>query len=122
MSVASSNTTVTTDRPYLESDRISVTRGMPAMARSTAVLTYCSTSTGDSAGAAVMIWTWTFVTSGTASIGRSMAELTPAITSSAVPSRTSARCRSDHPTMAVSRRTLLLLAEGALHDRALHGE
>ena len=43
--------------------------GMPAIAVSTGKLTYCSTSTGPSAGAAVITWTWTFVTSGTASIG-----------------------------------------------------
>src|SRR5262245_16873124 len=123
MSVPSSNTTVTTETPYLEIDRISSTRGIPAMARSTAVLTYCSTSTGDSAGATVMIWTWTFVTSGTASIGSSIAERTPTNTSSAAPTRTIARCRSDQPTIRVRIHTsLLLAAEGALQDRALQRE
>jgi hypothetical protein len=69
MSVSSSKTTVTTETPYFESERISVTFGRPDMARSTGMLMYCSTSTGDRAGAAVMIWTWMLVTSGTASIG-----------------------------------------------------
>jgi hypothetical protein len=54
MSVSSSNTTVTTDTPYFDSERISVTFGRPDIARSTGMLMYCSTSTGESAGAAVM--------------------------------------------------------------------
>jgi NitT/TauT family transport system substrate-binding protein len=39
------------------------------LARSIGMVTNVSTSSGPSAGAGVMIWTWTFVTSGTASIG-----------------------------------------------------
>ena len=91
MSVPSSKTTVTTDSPYLEMDRTSSTLGIPDIARSTGTVTYCSTSTGDSAGAAVITWTWTFVMSGTASIGRFTAECTPTITRSAVAISTSAR-------------------------------
>ena len=46
---------------------------MPLMEVSTGKLTYCSTSTGPSAGAAVMICTCTLVTSGTASMGTRVA-------------------------------------------------
>src|SRR4029078_4555348 len=51
-----------------------------------------------------------------------MAERTPTNTSSPVASRTIARCRSDQPTIRVSNHTSLLLAEGALQDRALERE
>src|SRR5262245_31592689 len=122
MSVPSSNTTVTTERPYFETERISSTFGMPAIARSTATVTYCSTSVGDSAGAGVITWTCTLVTSGTASIGRSIAERTPTITSRVVARRTMARLRSDHATSALRNLTSLLLAERSFENRALERE
>src|SRR5580765_2925076 len=122
MSVLSSNTTVTTERPYFEIERTSSTFGIPDIARSTATVTYCSTSTGESAGAAVITWTWTFVTSGTASIGRSSAARMPRTTKSAVDMSTTARWRRDQAMMRAKSGTSLLLAEGALHDRALERE
>src|SRR5262245_9316554 len=122
MSVSSSNTTVTTESPYLESDLTSSTLGMPAMARSTGAVTYCSTSTGDSAGAAVMIWTCTLVTSGTASIGRLKMARTPTAMKRSVATRTTARWRSDQATTRVRKITSFLLAEGALQDGALQSE
>lgn len=51
------NTTVTTDSPYFDTERTCSIRGSPPIARSTGIDTYFSISTGDSAGAAVMIWT-----------------------------------------------------------------
>src|SRR6188472_315319 len=122
MSVPSSKTTVTTDRPYFEIERTSSTFGIPDIARSTGTVTYCSTSTGDSAGAAVITWTCTLVTSGTASIGRSAADRIPTITRSAVAISTTARWRSDQATMRPRRITSLSFAEAALQDRALDAE
>src|SRR6185503_12399231 len=123
MSVPSSNTTVTTERPYFEIDRTSSTFGIPDIARSTGTVTYCSTSVGDSAGAGVMICTWTLVTSGTASIGRSIAERTPTSTRRPVATSTIARFRNDQATTALRMLTSLLLslffAERPLEDRAL---
>src|SRR5688572_14005017 len=122
MSVSSSKTTVTTDRPYLDSERTSSTRGIPAMARSTGTVTYCSISTGDSAGEVVITCTCTLVTSGTASMGRVMAARIPAATSRMLAAMTMARWRSDQLTVWLSRCNSLLLAEGALEDGALQGE
>src|SRR3954452_23583717 len=122
MLVASVKTMVTTDSPYFESDRTCSTFGVPAIARSTGTVTYCSTSTGESAGAAVMTCTWTFVTSGTASIGSSSAARTPATTRSRDAMITIARWRRDQATTWVRSCTSLLLAEGALEDGALQGE
>src|SRR3954468_6253244 len=122
MSVPSSKTMVTTDRPYFEIERTSSTLGMPDIARSTGTVTYCSTSMGDRAGAAVMTWTCTLVMSGTASIGRSKADRTPSAASKAVAISTRARWASDHPTIQSRRRTSVLLPEGAFQDRALQRE
>src|SRR5678815_5102427 len=101
MSVPSSKTTVTTDRPYFEIERTSSTFGIPDIARSTGTVTYCSTSTGESAGAEVITWTWIVVTSGTASIGSFDAAWIPSATSSNVATRTMGRLRKDQRTMAL---------------------
>ncbi len=77
--------------PYFESERISVVFGIPAMARSTGVVTYCSTSTGESAGAEVITCTWTFVMSGTASIDSVLAARSPSSAQSSVASKTTGR-------------------------------
>src|SRR5262245_38021327 len=122
MSVSSVKTTVTTERPYLEIDRISVTCGVPAMARSTGMVTYCSASSGESAGAAVITWTWTLVTSGTASMGSLNAARMPATTKNKVAPRTMIRFRSDHATSAERSAISLLLGDGALEHEALQGE
>jgi hypothetical protein len=70
MSVPSSKMTVTCDRPYLDNERTSWTFGIPPMAHSIGKVIRRSTSTGESAFTGVLIWTWTLVISGTASIGR----------------------------------------------------
>src|SRR4051812_7473158 len=122
MSVPSSKTIVTTDRPYLEIDRISVVRGVPAMARSTGMLTYFSTSTGDSAGAAVMTCTCTFVMSGTASMGSVNAARTPSARKTTDATRTMARFCRDNRTMAERTPMSLFLGDRALESDALQGE
>src|SRR4029079_6456382 len=122
MSVPSSKTIVTTDRPYFEIDRTSSTFGMPDIARSTGTLTYCSTSTDESAGAAVITCTWMFVMSGTASIGSCTADRTPTATSSPVSSSTIARWRREHATTPDRKATSVLRAERALEDGALQRE
>src|SRR5215831_6979468 len=109
MSVSSSKTTVTTESPYFDSDRISLTLGVPESARSTGTVTYCSTSTGDSAGDEVMTCTWMLVTSGTASMGSSKEDLIPTATKTMVAATTMARLASDQRTMAARSATLLLL-------------
>src|SRR5689334_4198424 len=122
MSVPSSNTMVTTEMPYLEIERTSVVLGIPAIARSTGMLTYCSTSVGARAGDVVMTCTWTLVTSGTASMGKVNAARAPKRQSNAAPSRTTALFRSEKATTAESSPTSLLLAEGPAQDGALQGE
>src|SRR6187551_176424 len=122
MSVPSSKTTVTTERPYFEIDRSSSTFGMPDIARSTGTVTYCSTSVGERARAGVITWTWALVTSGTASIGSSIAARTPTITRRSAASTTTARLRSDHATTALRNLTSRRLAERPLQDRALDRE
>ena len=57
MSQPSSKTTVTTERPNWETERISSTLGMPLMADSTGKVMNCSVSSGARAGAVVMTWT-----------------------------------------------------------------
>jgi hypothetical protein len=74
MSVPSSKTTVTTERPNFVSDRTSSSRGRPLIAVSTGNVTNCSTSSGARPGLSVSTWTCTVVMSGTASIGRCRAE------------------------------------------------
>ena len=74
MSVPSWKTTVTTEMPNFEIDRISSTLGRPLIAPSTGNDSSDSTSRGESAGASVITCTCTFVRSGTASIGKLAAE------------------------------------------------
>ena len=77
ISVPSSKTTVTTDRPNCETDRISSTFGMPLREFSTGKVMNCSVSSAANAGAVVMICTCTLVTSGTASIGNRVRATVP---------------------------------------------
>src|SRR5262249_35395326 len=102
MSVPSLNTTVTTETPNFEIDRICSTLGSPLMAPSTGNESSDSTSSGDSAGASVITCTCTFVRSGTASIGRWSAEYTPSAAIRSVPTITRKRFRSDDSMMAFS--------------------
>src|SRR5262245_26476001 len=123
MSVPSRNTMVTTDRPYLEIERTCSVRGIPAMARSIGTVTYCSTSTGDSAGDEVMIWTCTLVISGTASMGRLRAAFSPNSRNKSVATSTTGRLRSDQSTKRErSAMSLLVFGEGGLEHGALERE
>jgi len=74
--------------------------GTPAIARSMGTVTHRSTSTGDSAGAAVITWTCTLVMSGTASMGSTTVARSPISVKSAVASRTTGRLWSDQRTIA----------------------
>jgi hypothetical protein len=60
----------------------------------------CSTSSGEYPGAFVLIWTWTFVMSGTASIGRRIKFHTPSPAISSTPIITSHRWRTENKRMA----------------------
>src|SRR6187401_3481894 len=122
MSVPSANTTVTTDRPYFDTERISVLRGTPASARSTGTVTYCSTSTGESAGAAVITCTCTLVMSGTASMGSRTAEVTPSAINSRQATSTTGRLASDQRTTEESQLISFLLGERAAQHAALQRE
>src|SRR4051812_10842781 len=122
MSVPSWNTTVTTEMPYFEIERICVVLGMPAMARSMGTVTYCSISTGERAGAEVMTCTWIFVTSGTASMESVRAAFSPSRANSKVATRTSGRFRKDQPMMAEKSPTSVDPAKRVLQDGALERE
>ena len=60
---------VTIEMPSLLTLRVSVSPGMPAMARSIGCVICVSTSVAESAEARVTTCTWMLVRSGTASIG-----------------------------------------------------
>ena len=77
MSVPSSKTIVTEEKPNWVIERTSLMRGMPFMAFSTGIVMNRSTSSGPSAGASVKAITCTLVMSGTASIGRLAANRPP---------------------------------------------
>ena len=64
------NTTVTTERPKRETERISTTFMMLLIATSIGKVMSCSTSCGASVDETVTIYTWLLVMSGTASTGR----------------------------------------------------
>ena len=95
MSVPSSKTTVTAERPNRDTERISSTRGRPLIAVSTGKVMNCSTSSGPRPGPSVSTCTWTLVTSGTASIGSWPSDRTPSATRSTTSTRTSSRLSSD---------------------------
>src|SRR5262245_10792174 len=123
MSMASWKTTVTTEMPYLLTERTSVVLGMPASARSTGMVTYCSISSGESAGAEVITCTCTLVMSGTASTLSVAGARRPNRTKSKLAASTRARFRSDQVTRAVKSCTLVLfLGERRLEHRALERE
>src|SRR5467141_797909 len=118
MSVPSRNTAVTVESPYLDVERSSVSAGMPPSTRSTGAVTYCSTSSGESADTAVMTCTCTVVTSGTASMGRLRAARIPPTRRAAAPATTSRRLWSARRTMAEST-PLFLFVQGGLQDDGL---
>ena len=91
MSVPSSKTTVTTDSPNFDTERICSTLGSPLMAVSTGKVMKDSTSWGASPGLFVSTCTWTFVTSGTASMGSFRNESSPNTTTRSHPMMTMRR-------------------------------
>ena len=70
MGTLSLKTTVTTDNPKRDTERISSTFMMLLIATSMGKVMSCSTSWGASVGDTVTICTWLLVISGTASTGR----------------------------------------------------
>jgi hypothetical protein len=82
---------VTCESPNFDTERRSVDLRQAAHRALYGYVTKRSTSSGPSAGAVVRICTWTFVMSGTASIGRRRAAWTPATARTAVRARTRKR-------------------------------
>jgi hypothetical protein len=91
MSVRSLNTAVTCEKPLRDIDLVFSIPGIPASAVSTGNVTCFSISAGDRAGATVLIWTWLFVMSGTASTGSFVNDHAPKAAAIAVNSTTSQR-------------------------------
>jgi hypothetical protein len=91
MSVRSLKTAVTWAKPLRENDQVFSSPGIPASATSSGKVTCFSISNGDRAGANALIWTWTLVMSGTASIGNLVSDHAPDTTAPSVQSRTSQR-------------------------------
>src|SRR5947209_20309255 len=96
MSVLSVNTAVTWAKPLRENERVDSRPGVPASVVSIGNVTCFSISMGESAGAIAFIWTWTLVTSGTASIGSLVKDQAPEMSAATVISTTSQRRRTDH--------------------------
>src|SRR5215212_9215032 len=91
MSVLSVKTAVTWEKPLRENERVDSSPGVPARAVSIGKVICFSISIGVSAGAMALIWTWTLVTSGTASIGSLVRDQAPKIAAATVISRTTQR-------------------------------
>ncbi len=77
MSVPSAKMATTCEKPNFETERTSSSPLSPPRAYSTGKVMSRSTSSGDSSGATVLIWTCTGVVSGKASSGRRVAERIP---------------------------------------------
>src|SRR5882672_5894896 len=99
MLVRSANTAVICAKPFRENDRVDSSPGIPASAVSSATVTCFSISTGVSAGAVAFTWTWTLVTSGTASIGSFVRDHKPDAAATSVTSRTSHLRRIEKSTI-----------------------
>src|SRR6266540_4948741 len=99
MSVWSANTAVICAKPLREKDRVDSSPGVPARAVSRATVTCFSISTGVNAGATALTWTWTLVTSGTASIGNRVSDQKQDAAAVSVTSRTSQRRRTEKSTI-----------------------
>jgi len=97
--VRSANTAVICAKPFRENDRVDSSPGIPASAVSSATVTCFSISTGVSAGAVAFTWTWTLVTSGTASIGSFVRDHKPDAAATSVTSRTSHLRRIEKSTI-----------------------
>src|SRR5262249_26764397 len=96
MSVFSVKTAVTWANPLRENERVDSSPGVPASAASIGNVTCFSISMGESAGAMALIWTWTLVTSGTASIGNIERDHAPEIAAARVAITTSQRRRTEN--------------------------
>src|SRR5215216_6625308 len=99
MSVLSVKTAVTWAKPLRENDRVDSSPGEPASAVSIGKVTCFSISIGDSAGATPLTWTWTLVTSGTASIGSRDRDHRPETAAAIVATTTSQRRRTANARM-----------------------
>src|SRR6266498_2034274 len=99
MSVPSVKLSVTCERPNLVSERISSMPGSPAISRSMTCVISFSDSSAASAETSVLICTCTPVMSGTASIGRCVADHKPTPSKATAPSKTMARWRSENSRM-----------------------
>src|SRR6266581_8409569 len=96
MSVLSVKTAVIWAKPLRENERVDSRPGVPASAVSIGNVTCFSISMGESAGAMALIWTWTLVTSGTASIGSLVRDQAPEIAAARVASTTNHRRRTEN--------------------------
>src|SRR5215203_2070156 len=99
MSVLSVKTAVTWEKPLRENERVDSSPGVPASAVSIGKVICFSISIGVSAGAIALIWTWTLVTSGTASIGNRVSDQKPEAAAASVTSTTSQRRRTEKSTI-----------------------
>src|SRR3984893_300869 len=99
MLVRSANTAVICAKPFRENERVDSSPGIPASAVSSATVTCFSISTGVSDGAVALTWSWTLVTSGTASIGSFVRDQKPDAAVTRVTSRTSHLRRTEKSTI-----------------------
>src|SRR5262249_29957874 len=119
MSVRSLKTAVTCAKPLREKERVVSSPGVPARAVSIGKVTCFSISIGVSAGAMALIWTWTLVTSGTASIGSLVNDHAPRTAAAPVTKRTSQRRWTEKTRM----RSIMALVLGqALQELGLERE
>src|SRR6266576_4723690 len=107
MSVLSVKTAVTWAKPLRENERVDSSPGVPARAVSSGKVTCFSISIGVSAGAMALIWTWTLVTSGTASIGSLVKDQAPDTAAATVARTTTQRWRTEKARIRSSNRSVL---------------
>ena len=98
----SSKVTTTWDSPNFEMERTPVSRGRPPIACSMGNVIWRSASSGESEGETVLIWTWTGVVSGKASISRCRIATNPSATKASAPAITRKRCRRDRVMIQLS--------------------
>src|SRR3977135_4391053 len=115
MSVRSVNTAVIWAKPLRENERVDSRPGVPARAVSIGNVTCFSISIGESDGATALTWTWTLVTSGTASIGSLVRDQAPEIVAASVKSKTSQRRWTENARM----RSIISVFGRALHELGL---
>lgn len=96
MSAWSSKTRVICESPKREMERISTRSCNPCITVSMGKVICFSISSAASAETLVLICTWAFVMSGTASIGNRSADQTPADARAMIPSSTNMRWRREN--------------------------